>query len=90
MLLDDDEPPRPYPLKSCEVWIGSSQSNETDSCRLDDFDEDALLKRDGIGVVYIPLAPNEARVPGFDPGASCPHGAKPARRRFAQIASSSQ
>lgn len=49
------------------MWIGSSESNETDSSRLDDLDEDALLKRDGIGVVYIPLAPNEARVPGFDP-----------------------
>lgn len=38
-----------------------------DSSRLDDLDEDALLKRDGIGIVYIPLAPNEARVPEFDP-----------------------
>lgn len=34
---------------------------------MDDLDEDALLLRDGIGVVYIPLAPNESRVPGFDP-----------------------
>ena len=49
------------------MWIGSSESDESDSSRLDDLDEDALLKRDGIGVVYIPLAPNEARVPGFDP-----------------------
>ena len=38
-----------------------------DSSRLDDLDEDALLRRDGIGIVYIPLAPNENQVPGFDP-----------------------
>lgn len=63
----DGPSPRQHPLRSCEVWIGSSESNEADSSRLDDLDEDALLKRDGIGVVYIPLAPNEARVPGFDP-----------------------
>ncbi|GJE96563.1 FabD/lysophospholipase-like protein [Phanerochaete sordida] len=63
----DESAPREYPLRSCEVWIGSSESNEADSARLDDLDEDALLRRDGIGIVYIPLAPNEARVPGFDP-----------------------
>ena len=34
---------------------------------MDDLDEDALLQRDGIGIVYIPLAPNESTVPGFDP-----------------------
>ena len=49
------------------MWIGSSESNEADSSRLDDLDEDALLQRDGIGIVYIPLAPNDTRVPGFDP-----------------------
>ena len=58
---------RPSPDQPCEVWIGSSESNELDSARLDDLDEHALLKRDGIGVVYIPLAPNDATVPGFDP-----------------------
>lgn len=63
---ENNELPRQSPLRSCEVWIGSSDSNETDSSRLDDLDEDALMKRDGIGIVYIPLAPNEARVPGFD------------------------
>ena len=31
------------------------------------FRSTALLQRDGIGVVYIPLVPNERRVPGFDP-----------------------
>ncbi|KAF7795977.1 hypothetical protein EIP86_007146 [Pleurotus ostreatoroseus] len=40
---------------------------ESGTSRLDDLDEDALLLRDGIGVVYIPLAPNESRVPEFDP-----------------------
>ncbi|KAH9896493.1 FabD/lysophospholipase-like protein [Cubamyces lactineus] len=56
------------PLSSCEVWIGSSQSTDSEvSARLDDLDEAALLRRDGIAVVYIPLMPNERRVPGFDP-----------------------
>ena len=62
------DPATPTPVgQTCEVWIGSSESNELDSSRLDDLDEEALLKRDGIGIVYIPLGPNEARVPGFDP-----------------------
>ena len=55
------------PLSACEVWIGSSTCSEGESSRLDDFDEDALRERDGIGVVYIPLGPNENKVPGFDP-----------------------
>ncbi|KAJ3491784.1 hypothetical protein NLI96_g443 [Meripilus lineatus] len=55
------------PLETCEVWIGTSQSSEVDSSRLDDLDEEALLRRDGIGVVYIPLAPNPRMAPGFDP-----------------------
>lgn len=49
------------------MWIGTSQSSEVDSSRLDDLDEEALLRRDGIGVVYIPLAPNPRMAPGFDP-----------------------
>ena len=67
MVDDEEESPYHESFKACEVWIGSSESNESDSSRLDDLDEDSLLRRDGIGVVYIPLAPNEARVPGFDP-----------------------
>ena len=58
---------RPQSLGSCEVWIGSSTSADEVSARLDELDETALLQRDGIGVVYIPLVPNERRVPGFDP-----------------------
>lgn len=58
---------RPTALSACEVWIGSSRSTETEPSRLDELDEAALLRRDGIGIVYIPLAPNERRVPGFDP-----------------------
>ncbi|KAI0346554.1 FabD/lysophospholipase-like protein [Trametopsis cervina] len=54
-------------MSTCEVWIGSSQHDASDSSRLDDLDEDALLRRDGIGIVYVPLAANDARVPGFDP-----------------------
>lgn len=55
------------PLSSCEIWIGSSTPQDPDNSRLDDLDEDALLLRDGIGVVYMPLLPNESKVPGFDP-----------------------
>ncbi|KAI0091361.1 FabD/lysophospholipase-like protein [Irpex rosettiformis] len=54
-------------LQSCEVWIGSSESNGSDSSRLDDLDENALLERDGVGIVYIPLVANDDEVPGFDP-----------------------
>jgi phospholipase A2 len=25
------------------------------------------MRRDGIGIVYMPLVPNESKVPGFDP-----------------------
>ncbi|KAI8973120.1 FabD/lysophospholipase-like protein [Trametes punicea] len=57
----------PPHMSSCEVWIGSSKSADEVSARLDDLDEAALLQRDGIAVVYIPLMPNERRVPGFDP-----------------------
>ena len=59
--------PHSQPLSTCEVWIGSSKSGDEVSARLDDLDEAALLARDGISVVYIPLMPNERRVPGFDP-----------------------
>lgn len=58
---------RGSPLRGSEVWIGSSKSSKDISSRLDDLDEDALIKRDGIGVVYIPLVPNERKVPDFDP-----------------------
>ncbi|KAI0764706.1 FabD/lysophospholipase-like protein [Fomes fomentarius] len=55
------------PLSACEVWIGSSSAAHEVSARLDDLDEAALLQRDGIAVVYIPLMPNDRRVPDFDP-----------------------
>ncbi|KAI0655037.1 FabD/lysophospholipase-like protein [Cubamyces menziesii] len=70
MPQDDEKRTSDFPpsLSSCEVWIGSSQSTDSEvSARLDDLDEAALLRRDGIAVVYIPLMPNERRVPGFDP-----------------------
>ncbi|KAJ3554539.1 hypothetical protein NM688_g3054 [Phlebia brevispora] len=64
---DSDSASRFQSLRTCEVWIGSSSADAEGSSRLDDLDEDALLTRDGIGVVYIPLAPNELKMPGFDP-----------------------
>ncbi|EMD34109.1 hypothetical protein CERSUDRAFT_86863 [Gelatoporia subvermispora B] len=63
----DEGQPRAPPLSTCEVWIGSSRADETASCRLDDLDEETLLRRDGLGVVYIPLMPNDRAAPGFDP-----------------------
>lgn len=67
LLASSEGSARPAALSACEVWIGSSRSTETEPSRLDELDEAALLRRDGIGVVYIPLAPNEEKVPGFDP-----------------------
>ncbi|OJT06010.1 Cytosolic phospholipase A2 zeta [Trametes pubescens] len=67
MPNDEPKPPSKSAMNACEVWIGSSKSTDEASARLDDLDEAALLKRDGIAVVYIPLVPNDARVPGFDP-----------------------
>ena len=64
---ETETPPHSQPLSTCEVWIGSSTSGDEVSARLDDLDEAALLRRDGIAVVYIPLMPNDRRVPGFDP-----------------------
>ncbi|KAF8580443.1 FabD/lysophospholipase-like protein [Ramaria rubella] len=55
------------PLNSCEVWIGTSKTSDSDTSRLEDLEEDALSHRDGIGIVYMPLVPNEKRVPNFDP-----------------------
>ena len=71
---DTDAPPSstspsPARLRTCEVWIGLSDSNvsDDDATRLDDLDEDAFRRRDGVGVVYIPLASHEERVSGFNP-----------------------
>ncbi|THH27869.1 hypothetical protein EUX98_g6326 [Antrodiella citrinella] len=67
IALTSENSGRHAALSACEVWIGSSRSTETKSSRLDELDEAALLRRDGIGIVYIPLGPNEKKVPGFDP-----------------------
>lgn len=69
MLQDADQTTSPPSLSGCEVWIGSSHAAHAGSvaARLDELDEAALLRRDGIAVVYIPLAPNARRAPGFDP-----------------------
>ncbi|KAI0666447.1 FabD/lysophospholipase-like protein [Trametes maxima] len=66
-MPEETKPPSRGQLNTCEVWIGSSKTSNEISARLDDLDEAALLQRDGIAVVYIPLMPNESRVPGFDP-----------------------
>ncbi|GJJ06102.1 hypothetical protein Clacol_000291 [Clathrus columnatus] len=51
---------------SCEVWIGTTRTNGSESSRLDDLEEEDLYQRDGIGIVYIPLVPN-IKIPDFDP-----------------------
>ncbi|KDQ21728.1 hypothetical protein BOTBODRAFT_168945 [Botryobasidium botryosum FD-172 SS1] len=54
-----------YPGDSAYVWIGSSKDTSGPS-RLDEMSEEDLAMRDGIGIVYMPLIPNE-EVPGMDP-----------------------
>ena len=64
----DEEPPigTRRPIVSCSIWIGSSQDGDADQSRFEDLSEDELVKRDGIGIVYMPLVPNP-NVPGLDP-----------------------
>ena len=54
------------PIASCSIWIGSSQDAEADQSRFEELSEEELVKRDGIGIVYMPLVPNP-NVPGLDP-----------------------
>ncbi|KAL5631524.1 hypothetical protein ACGC1H_007143 [Rhizoctonia solani] len=53
-LNQPDEETKP---SSAYVWIGSSTDNG--SSRVDNLEEEALASRDGIGIVYMPLIPNE-------------------------------
>ncbi|EUC64323.1 phospholipase A2 [Rhizoctonia solani AG-3 Rhs1AP] len=53
-LNQPDEETKPL---SAYVWIGSSTDNG--SSRVDNLEEEALASRDGIGIVYMPLIPNE-------------------------------
>ena len=64
---DEERPPivPRRPIASCSIWIGSSQDADTES-RFEELSEDELAKRDGIGIVYMPLIPN-INVPGLDP-----------------------
>ncbi|KAG8892343.1 hypothetical protein FRB99_002794, partial [Tulasnella sp. 403] len=60
--VDTGPPPSTY------VWIGSSKTDHgTSSTPIDVFDEEALASRDGIGIVYMPILPNDKAVPGIDP-----------------------
>jgi phospholipase A2 len=65
--ISSDPKHKPPPLGTCEIWIGSFKSDDPDHSRLDELDEESLLKRDRVGVVYMSLIPNESNVPGFDP-----------------------
>ncbi|CAE6471750.1 unnamed protein product [Rhizoctonia solani] len=52
-----DQPDEETKPSSAYVWIGSSIDNG--SSRVDNLEEEALASRDGIGIVYMPLIPNE-------------------------------
>ncbi|THH07987.1 hypothetical protein EW145_g3015 [Phellinidium pouzarii] len=52
-------------MSPCTIWMGSSTGSQ-ESSRLDDLEEQDLMARDGIAIVYNPLIPNDT-VPGFDP-----------------------
>jgi cytosolic phospholipase A2 len=64
----DEEPPigTGRPLASCSIWVGSSRDADADQSRFEELSEEELVKRDGIGIVYMPLLPNP-KVPGLDP-----------------------
>ncbi|QRV94152.1 phospholipase [Ceratobasidium sp. AG-Ba] len=53
----DNEPENDGKPSSAYVWIGSS--TDAGPSRVDKLDEEDLASRDGIGIVYMPLIPNE-------------------------------
>lgn len=60
---------RATPMSASTIWMGSStgaQVASSTSSLLDKLEEQDLMQRDGIAIVYNPLIPNDA-VPGFDP-----------------------
>ncbi len=57
-------------LKASTIWIGSSSTTDDAdevSSVMDELEEQDLLKRDGIAIVYNPLIPNDSAIPDFDP-----------------------
>ncbi|KAG9126079.1 hypothetical protein FRC07_005004 [Ceratobasidium sp. 392] len=56
-IVPDDEPENDGKPSSAYVWIGSS--TDTGPSRADELSEEDLASRDGIGIVYMPLIPNE-------------------------------
>lgn len=50
------------------IWIGSSSvPSSSTSSLVESLEEQDLLQRDGIAIIYNPLVPNENAVPNFDP-----------------------
>ncbi|KLO19485.1 FabD/lysophospholipase-like protein [Schizopora paradoxa] len=68
-LITPSSPTRTRNLKASTIWIGSSTGPDKDevSSMMDELEEQDLLKRDGIAIVYNPLIPNDNAVPNFDP-----------------------
>lgn len=58
----------PRGIPSSTIWIGSSTPSPSSTASLmESLEEEDLLHRDGIAIVYNPLVPNDAVAPGFDP-----------------------
>lgn len=47
------------PLSKCSIWIGSTRDEDAASCRNDNPSVEAVAKRDGIALAYIPLSPDD-------------------------------
>lgn len=62
---DDEKPSVPRPIGACNIWMGSSTGSQ-EPTPLEKLEEEDLMRRDGIAIVYNPLIPNKV-VPDFDP-----------------------
>lgn len=64
-LGDNERPSAPRPIGACNIWMGSSTGSQ-EPTPLEKLEEEDLMRRDGIAIVYNPLIPNKV-VPEFDP-----------------------
>lgn len=64
-LGDNERPSAPRPIGAYNIWMGSSTGSQ-EPTPLEKLEEEDLMRRDGIAIVYNPLIPNKV-VPEFDP-----------------------
>lgn len=64
-LGDNERLSAPRPIGACNIWMGSSTGSQ-EPTPLEKLEEEDLMRRDGIAIVYNPLIPNKV-VPEFDP-----------------------